>query len=130
MSQSIPRITSALSLGIKYHQTICVAKEASEILSLAKLVLSTLNLLPRVPHIGFALMVMVFIAYTSAALTKLYIVPESTKAVQHYTYSVFTGNSKSHNFFKQFLQNAQAPCKCKYQGNPRFSTYLQLHIYV
>ena len=67
---------------------------------------------------------MAFTTCASAALTKLCIVAELTKTVLQFTYSIIMGNSKSCNFFKQFLPNAQAPCKCKCYENPRFSAYL------
>ena len=74
-------MTGALSSGTTWHQTIYVAPEANEILSLANLALNTLNFFPRVTPIGSILMVVAFNACTSAALTKLSIPPESIKIV-------------------------------------------------
>ena len=60
----------ALTSGTTWHQTICAAPEANKILRLANLVLSTLNVFPRVTHIGSTLMVVVFTAFASKTLAK------------------------------------------------------------
>ena len=95
-------MTGALSSGTIQHQTVYAAPEANEILSLANLVLNTLSLFPRVTHISSALMVVAFTAFTSTALTKLCIVPESIKTVLQYIYYIVMGNSKFFNFFEWF----------------------------
>ena len=114
MSQSISRTTGALSSGKIQHQTGCAAPEANEILSLAKLVLSTLNFFPGVTHIGSAIIVVAFTTCTSSALTELWVAQESIKTVLHCIYYIIIGNSKSCNIFERFSPNAQAPCKCKH----------------
>ena len=109
MSQSIPRMTAALSSGTVYHQTVCAAPDANKILSLANLVLNTLNFFPSVIHFGSLLMVVSFTACTSAALIKLCIMPESIKTMLQCTHYIAMGNSKSCNSLEQSLPNAQAP---------------------
>ena len=87
-------------LCLNHLYGIYMDAEANEILSLAKLVLTTLNLFPRVTYIGSVLMIMAFTACASAALTKLCVAPESIKTLLQYTCSIFMGNSKSHIFFE------------------------------
>ena len=74
-------MTGALSSGTIWHQTIYVASEVNDIFSLANLVLSFLNLFPRVTHIGSILMVVACTACTSAALTKLHVAPKLIKTM-------------------------------------------------
>ena len=81
MSQPILGITGALNSGTIWHQTGYEALEANKIVSLANLVLSTLNIFPRVTHIGSKLIVVVCTACISAELTKLCIVPELIKTM-------------------------------------------------
>ena len=85
VSQSIPKMTGALSSGTTQHHTICTAPEANDILSLAYFKLSTLCFFSNVTHIGSMLMVVACIACTSTALTKLCVAPESIKTVLQYT---------------------------------------------
>ena len=66
-----------------------MAQEENEILNLANLMLSTLNLFPRVTH--SALMVVVFTACLSTALAKLCVAPELIKIVLQYTHYIFYG---------------------------------------
>ena len=66
----------------------------NEILSLANLVLSTLNLFPSVIHIGSAIMVVACTACTSTALTRLCIVLESIKTVLQCTQYIVMNSAK------------------------------------
>ena len=81
MSQSIPRMTAALSSGTTQQQTICAFLETNKILSLANLALSTLKFFPNITQIGSTLMFVVFTTCENAALIKLCVMTEPIKSM-------------------------------------------------